>query len=652
MSHPLWWSGPEFLLYEDESRWPGSDVIKKFDVEKSLGKEQFEDVEKIELTGPVVAPAKLIAPFLTQMEWAQNIRARCSTWRRLIRMTAYVIKFLRRAMRKSDKAEVFFQQLGDAIYYETKDRRVLSHDPGMTSLEVSDYSAAQYFWLKIAQKEAFPRVFVRADEALVKRDLKQHGAFLDHDGAIRAQTRFQVSKTTPRSAIYPILLPRYNELIELFILDLHTFAGHITRRSTLARLSHWYRIIGGLKEVSRILSKCPNRVCNEPKPLDQQIGQLPPERIDASVPFNTVGIDLFGPLRVKEKFCLKGECGNNSNCKHRESKAWGCLINCFTTRAVALEIMYDMSTESFLAAFMRASNRYGLCSTAYSDNAKTFKAADRELKRLYKNVCWPEVAAATAQRGVQWRWSTELAPKTNGVSESLIKGAKMALKRTVGQMAISRDSLQLAFTCAEQMMNDRPLQQLEGSKDEWAITPSMLLLGRQIGSLPHPGRNPALKDEQLPSVTRLMMLRKRMMSALWKQWQRDYLWQSQYSRLAHFPNPPTLKIGQVVLLREKGLKTGSWRLARVTDLIEGNDGLVRKVALRLPSGAVILRHISHIALLEADIPECARPGLSKRQREEGLKGKSRDELEGGEQRRASERIRRRNRDLADAAGRD
>jgi len=48
-----------------------------------------------------------------------------------------------------------------------------------------------------------------------------------------------------------------------------------------------------------------------------------------------------------------------------------------------LELTNGQTTDEFLQAFSRMTNRSGLCHTMCSNNAKTFKAASKENKRLY-----------------------------------------------------------------------------------------------------------------------------------------------------------------------------------------------------------------------------------------------------------------------------
>ncbi|GBO08697.1 hypothetical protein AVEN_138223-1 [Araneus ventricosus] len=100
------------------------------------------------------------------------------------------------------------------------------------------------------------------------------------------------------------------------------------------------------------------------KPADQLSGQLPRDRISESPPFQIVGIDFTGAILVKDN---KGT-----------HKSYVALFTCAVTRAVHLELVSDMSTKCLLA-LRRFLSRRGNCKVIYSDNARTFKAAQREL---------------------------------------------------------------------------------------------------------------------------------------------------------------------------------------------------------------------------------------------------------------------------------
>ncbi len=69
--------------------------------------------------------------------------------------------------------------------------------------------------------------------------------------------------------------------------------------------------------------------------------------------------------------------------------------------------MSDLSTASFICALRRFFGRRGICSSMYSDNAKTFTAADRELKRLFRD---PKVQFYLASQQITWKFNAALAP--------------------------------------------------------------------------------------------------------------------------------------------------------------------------------------------------------------------------------------------------
>ena len=79
-------------------------------------------------------------------------------------------------------------------------------------------------------------------------------------------------------------------------------------------------------------------------------------------------MDFAGPLYVKVSGAF--------------TKAYIALFTCAVTRAVNLELVSSQTTEHFLLVLKRFIARRGLCKAIYSDNAKTVKHADKDLKEL------------------------------------------------------------------------------------------------------------------------------------------------------------------------------------------------------------------------------------------------------------------------------
>ena len=87
-------------------------------------------------------------------------------------------------------------------------------------------------------------------------------------------------------------------------------------------------------------------------------------------------------------------------------------------------------------AFRRFADRKGLPLTFYSDNATPFKSADRQLKEFLKFRAEQDIRNHSFDNlgTIEWRYSTEVAPWTNGCTERLVglfkKQLMIALQKT------------------------------------------------------------------------------------------------------------------------------------------------------------------------------------------------------------------------------
>jgi len=181
----------------------------------------------------------------------------------------------------------------------------------------------------------------------------------------------------PDASKNPILLPA-KPFTTLLLQSRHQLVHHNGIHDTLAsvRETHW--ILRGREVVKRVLRNC--IVCKrfEGKPYSAPLPpDLPEERVCEGPPFSTTGIDFAGPLYVKS-LSLNVEQGDHVN-------AYICLFTCASTRAIHLELTETLSSQSFLQPFRRFVSRRGLPSIIMSDNAKTFKCASAEVKRIQQS---------------------------------------------------------------------------------------------------------------------------------------------------------------------------------------------------------------------------------------------------------------------------
>ena len=107
-----------------------------------------------------------------------------------------------------------------------------------------------------------------------------------------------------------------------------------------------------------------------PRLAHQLMGDLPAPRVTPARLFTTTGLDYAGP------FPIRMSKGRGS----RAFKGYMALFVCFVTRAIHLEPVSDLTSETFIAAYRRFVSRRGICRTLYSDNATTFRGADTNLR--------------------------------------------------------------------------------------------------------------------------------------------------------------------------------------------------------------------------------------------------------------------------------
>ncbi|GFR15207.1 integrase catalytic domain-containing protein [Trichonephila clavata] len=207
-----------------------------------------------------------------------------------------------------------------------------------------------------------------------KSPLRSLHPFIDEHGLVRVGGRLQNSQLRFNSK-HPIILPSQHTISELLIKEQHIAHLHAgpTLLAHVLRQSHW--IVGGRKLINKCIRKCFK--CNKFKistTTPQLMGNLPKHRVTLERPFFSCGIDYAGPILIK---CNKGR-GTKS------TKGYIALFVCLATKAVHIEAVGDLTTDSFIAALRRFSARRGAPRHIYSDNGTNFVGARRKLDDIRK----------------------------------------------------------------------------------------------------------------------------------------------------------------------------------------------------------------------------------------------------------------------------
>ena len=154
-------------------------------------------------------------------------------------------------------------------------------------------------------------------------------------------------------------------------------------------------------------------------------------------------------------------------------------------RAVHLELVPDSSVPSLIRCFRRFSSRRGVPETLISDNAKTFKAASRNLSRLFD---LPDAQTFLVNRRVSLTFNLERTPWWDGFFERMVKCTKRCVKKILGRVMLSYEELLTIVIEIEAILNSMPLSYLDAGQVGESLTPSQSLMRRKL-SLPEPARD-------------------------------------------------------------------------------------------------------------------------------------------------------------------
>jgi hypothetical protein len=102
----------------------------------------------------------------------------------------------------------------------------------------------------------------------------------------------------------------------------------------------------------------------------------------------------------------------------------------------------------------RFTARNGVPTMIVSDNAKTFKATERALTKLFGSL---EVRAYLENNKLEWRFNLEKAPSWGGFFEKMVGTVKRCLRKVLGNSKLTYDELLTTLVEIEGTLNSRPL---------------------------------------------------------------------------------------------------------------------------------------------------------------------------------------------------
>lgn len=365
----IWWSGPSWLSVES-NLWPSF----------------VEDCTN----PPEERAAKSVMVSLVDQH--NSIFTRFSSYTRLLRVTAYCLRFIRNTQ------------------FKLKQKRCISTISNTDPLTTDELKQARTFLERLVQREAFEKeiIALQLHQSLPKStSLLSLNAFLDNEGLLRVGGRL-LNAPISQDRKQPIILPSKHPFTDLIIKHEHHRLLHAGCQAVIASLRDRYWPLRCKNNVKRIIRGCIRCFRANPTSEVYQMGQLPASRVTPARPFSTCGVDYAGPFYTKERI------------RSRVSvKAYLCIFVCFVTRAVHIELATNLSTDAFLNCFRRFIARRGRCQYIVSDNGTNFVGARNELfelKELLRNKEHnTRMTSALSQEFIEWRLIPPHSPHFGGL---------------------------------------------------------------------------------------------------------------------------------------------------------------------------------------------------------------------------------------------
>lgn len=491
-----------------------------------------------------------------------------SSFRRLLGVTALVLRFVR------------------VLRLKVQESRYQTSSDAPTALD--DVNQAKLLWIRESQARL-------PENSRFQQWRCQLNLFHDSSQVWRCGGRMKNSDI-PESAQTPILLDKTHYLTELIVMEAHRRVKHNGVKSTLTELRSAYWLVRGRQSVRKWINRCVTCRRLEGRPYPRiPPPPLPEYRVKQSRPFSCTGVDFAGPLYVRVPERPEG------------AKTWLCLYTCCSTRAVHLDLVPDLSAVTFIRSFKRFTARRGIPNLMVSDNAKTFKAASRFIRKIFED---PDVIQSFVRLQVEWKFNLEKAPWQGGMFERMVKSAKRCIKKTVGRSSLNYDELLTVVTEVEAVLNSRPISYVSMDDLEEPLTPSHLLTGFRVLSLPDPTISEDPEYNESPNeLTRRMRHFLKTLEKFWRRWKTEYLQElREFHRTQRTDrgSSDAIKEGEVVTVFDETHPRGLWRLGKVKSVIRGSDGGVRSAVIRVQTKSgrvsVLRRPIQHLYPLDVCLP--------------------------------------------------
>ncbi|XP_065094629.1 uncharacterized protein LOC135715158 [Ochlerotatus camptorhynchus] len=503
-----WFKGPAFL-WEQRSAWPVQPA------------NHGETTSEMKVSVNVHVAGEPVLNF-----------AKYSNWRKLLRVSAYVLRFMKNLRARLQRQPPSTGILNQSELFEAECCIYRQAQLETFGEEVSSL---------ICHKEASEKKVI---PILKSSSLYKLSPFLDDYGVLRMQGRTAACQFIDSDAAHPIVLPKKHPVTTLVVQFVHQHYHHLNHESIVNELRQKYRIPQLRSVCNKVRRQCQFCKNARAQPQPPIMADLPSARLAAySRPFSYVGIDYFGPMQV-----VVGR---------RTEKRWGVLITCLVVRAIHIEIAHSLNTSSCIMAIRNFVARRGSPLEFFSDRGTNFVSAKRELTEAFRSLDQNKLMQEFVTPDTKWTFLPPSSPHMGGSWERLVQSVKKVLNNMQLPRSPTDEVLRNSLLEVENIINSRPLTYvpIEDGENE-ALTPNHFLLGSSNGSKPLVPYN-----DSIATLTNTWKTSQIYANHFWKRWLREYLPSICRRTKWHYPVKP-IHIDDVVIIVDPDLPRKRTRCRR------------------------------------------------------------------------------------------
>ncbi|XP_075163011.1 uncharacterized protein LOC142235633 [Haematobia irritans] len=392
----LWWHGPTWLQIPQRD-WPKPCTF-----------------------GPTNLEAKKSATF--HLLITDDMISRFSSLNRAFRVMCWVFRFITRCQKKK-----------------------VDFAPDITADEISETKRRLFIAAQIQFYPAEYASLTRKEPISGKSNILTLAPFRGKDGLLRVGGRLE-NTVFSYDERHPIIVPDKSHLADLLVRYTHQILLHAEYNLMLRALRQSFYIPRLKNLIRKCIRSCKACTLYKRKFQNQFMAALPPERVTFSLPFTYAGVDFAGPFNVKTSTLRNAKL----------TKGYAAVFVCFPTRAVHLEVCSDLTTDGFLAAFMRFVGRRGLPKTMFSDNGRNFVGASAKLLQEHNRFLQAAekcIADKYSLHGFSWSFIPPYAPHMGGLWESAVKSMKSHLKKIAGNLNFTYEEFSTLLIRVESVLN-------------------------------------------------------------------------------------------------------------------------------------------------------------------------------------------------------